>query len=211
MQFSTNSDEAIRALIRACPTPIGQYRQAMIQARDRAMALQQFEFGKKRKERQIAIMEAEREQILSSAATGVAEAQIRANRAALIELDIQEASFELSSTEQLVGDAQRELRVCHSEIDRIQRDTGIRFDLLSESEFQGLMTEDFQQKRLRWIASRTLAAQMGIPAEAAEAFLEIPVNERLDYFRKHADLLTEFNQTLDQFVQERKLLNVASN
>lgn len=190
MQYSSNSNEALRSLIRSCPTLIGQYRQAKLQIRDRTIALQQYDFALRRHDLTINQKEKLRDCFHQSGDCD--------DEAALINLEIAEAKFGIDRTNELIDDAVREIKVCEQELDRIRQESDIDFSELSQDEFQKLMVAEFRQKRVRWIAARTIAPQLGIPPESAEVLLELPEDDRESYLRKHHELVSSFNSTLDR-------------
>jgi hypothetical protein len=192
MQYSSNSNAGLAALIFSHPTPAGQYRQAMLQVRDRQHALEDFDLERRKQEQTILVKQAERLQVLAVHTKTVAEEQMQVAKAALIELEIEYATRQIQRTQELVDDALRELAFCQRAIEIICQQSQIDFQKLDEMGFQQLMAIDFAKKRDRWIASRILAMQAGLPIDAAEMLLEIPESERRETLRKAQLLLEPF-------------------
>lgn len=208
MQYSPNSDEAVRALIRACPTLAGQYRQARLHLRDREEALRTHQIERSRHEHHRTLKEAERDSLINLCPADPDEHKVWAAKVALLELDLAQAQMGINYASDLVEDALREVSVCRAEIERINQEFGQDLGALPEAEFQQLMGLDFRQKRIRWIAARTLSASYGLPPDAMEALLEIPAQERVDYLVAHNQFLAAFNGQVGDAIAGQKKIGV---
>jgi hypothetical protein len=191
MQYSNNSNAAIRDLIGACPTYVGQYRQALVQIRERQHTLDVYTLDQKKQNLRINLLKIEQQRLESGAKSAtnpldVADFEIKAQ---LKGVEIEEIQLELSAQVDLVRDAYREIEVCKEEIARLSSEAGVWFENLPESEFQDLMTQEFKFKRLRWLVGRSLSPVLGVPPEALEVILEISDTERAEFLSLHHQLL----------------------
>jgi len=201
MQYSSNSNAAIAALIRANPTPVGQYRQAAMHLRDRLQALQTHERSERRADLRIAGLRLEQQRLRIELGSEIEQA-IANNKADLIEIDIEEGEAELQLARDLIADAQREVDACRAEIEAIQKEVGISFDSISDADFQAHMGEDFRQKRFRWLAAGYLAPRLGIPADRMEALLELTPEERAICFGAIAGIVSENAVVMQNYLPE---------
>lgn len=201
LQLSSNSDAALAALIRANPTPAGRYRQAAMHLRDRLQALQTHERNERRAELRIAGLRLEQKRLERELGSETEQA-IAKNKAALIEIDIEEGEAELRLSRDLVDDARREADVCVSEIEAIRVETGIDFENMPAVVFQVHMHDEFRQKRIRWLAAGYLGPRLGIPVDRMEAILEYSPEERAALFAAIAGLASENAVVMQHYLTE---------
>ncbi len=190
MQYSTNSDEALRFTIRSQPTLSGQYRQAVLQIRDRLQALENFKFSAAKAEQTLSIARIRREQHRLKKPTGAVEfgtIEIWQAELNLLDIEIQQKTAELKQGFDLVDDAEREVEVCRREIERINIEANTDFAEMESSDFQVLMADDFRDRKSRAIASQLIA---GSPT-AIEMLIELPEGDRPDYLRRVSGLIKE--------------------
>jgi hypothetical protein len=200
MQFSSNSDAALAALIRANPTPAGRYRQAAMHLRDRLQALQAHERNERRAELRIAGLRLEQQRLQCELGSEI-EREIARNKSDLIELDIEEGEAEVRLSRDLVADARREADVCVSEIEAIRAETGLDFENMPAVVFQVHMHDEFRQKRIRWLAAGYLGPRLGIPIDRMEALLEYSPEERAALFAAISGLASENEVVMQHYLE----------
>ena len=225
MQYSSNSNEALRWLVRSQPTPAGQYRQARLQMEDRLAALRANELNLKKIEANIALKELSiREKDFgigglvwtSAIASGMAS-DIDKERArqeiVLLRIEIEEMEDERADAARLVADARREMEFCQSELQRILDTTGL--DFKDPEEFQAQMAQDFHERQIRHLAAGRLALQLGISREDALLVLEAPTEYRGVYICKlleqSGEVMASLAAITDQQEQELAQLEAELN
>lgn len=186
MQYSTNSNEALRFTIRSHPTLAGQYRQAMVQARDRLQALEAFRLSSAKIEQSILIDQCRLDQVQKTQPSPLNIAIWQAELE-LQKIEIEEKKQHLKQSLDLVEDARREVTVCNQEIDRIKEESNCDFAVMPLAEFQELMVDDFRQRKARAIAANLI---MGGPA-AIEMLIELPEVDRCDYLKRVSALIDD--------------------
>lgn len=117
---------------------------------------------------------------------------VGALNAEIIEIECRETETEIEQEEKLIADTRREIAVCEAEVDRIITEAGIDFGNLSDASFQELMGEEYRLKHVRWIASRTIAAQVGLPSEVVEEILQLSPAEQEIYLQLHGEIVAGF-------------------
>lgn len=192
MQYSTNSDEALRFMIRSQPTVAGQYRQAVLQIRDRLLALENFKFSVAKAEQALALTRIRLEQHQRKKPVGVltfGEIEIWQTELNLFDIEIQQKTSELKQGFDLVDDAEREVEVCRREIERCNTEASTDFAEMGSDDFQRLMSDDFRDRKARAISSQLIA---GSPT-AIEMLIELPEGDRADYLERVSTLVQEVN------------------
>lgn len=189
MQYNTNSDAAIRAIIRACPTLIGQYRQAALQKRDRELALQQYQFAAKKQDIDLGLKLLEIEELEADKSGDRIDKRRRELLVQRLLVEIAEIEADAANTRELLDDALREVRVCDEELQRIVGELGTDPEALTTAEFQALMADEYREKVVRAIAAPVLAGHLGLTVESTVALLEVPLEERANYLKGVGDLL----------------------
>lgn len=176
MQLSSNSNAAILGIIYSCPTAAGQWRQAMIQGRDRRIALENYSLDRRKL---LAEIELKQDELLQSRRLQRPSAERE-----LIQIEIERKEIEIQRCDELVEDAARELACCEAEAQRICEQAGIVFGELDAEQFQDYMVLDYQAKQVRWGASQVLAGVVGCSVDYAEHLLELPEEERAAYMQR---------------------------
>jgi hypothetical protein len=192
MQYSTNSNEAMRSIIRSKATLIGQYRQARLELEQRYNTLTHTGFELKRLKIQRDAAVEERADLQKKIDLGLSDRATR-TRLALLDVDIEEFDHNLRSTCELVQDVRREYAVCQQEIERITNAAGTDLGQLPDDVFQSGMTTEYRRNLIRHVAARTLQPITGLPWEAIETVLEIPEADRPEY-------IALLHETQQQFV-----------
>jgi len=185
MQYSPNSVEATQCLIRAAMTPAAQYRQAQLQLRQARQTFLEWELDKQAIALDTSILFEEMQQLH---AAGDQLSLLQAKKKAIA---AQRLQLRLEATRELEGDTLREITTCEAEIERIERDSGIDFSTLSDSEFQAQMAEEYRFKIARRMAAGTLAVNLGISVEGAIALLELPPEKRIGTFLEYQRVAVE--------------------
>lgn len=208
MQYSSNSDAAMRSLIRARPTLIGQFRQANLELFRRQQDLQAVGFQLRKDEQNLRIAQIEVEEMAITCGMLGARSngeKIECQRK-LAEITAEEMALKLQTTSELAADTKRELRVCVSELERIvlegQALLGVNLELLDEAQFQALMAEEFKAKRSRYFAAQFLAPQLGVSAGALEELLEIPEDDRAEIMQLQTAYIQGFVAASPQPTQQ---------
>ena len=203
MQYSTNSNEAIRHTIRSCPTLAGQYRQANIQLRDRQQALRAYTLGTMKAKEEMEISLLRLEQHRKKRHRGIEDA-IAQREAKVLAIEIQEKELALQDASDLEEDCRREIAVCQDEMERICREAGVDFAALPPADYQDHMTTDYQVKHARWLAAGVLSQQLRMPVDRCDALLELPEGDRLPRLRLMDDLVTGTLNDIALLQQERQ-------
>jgi hypothetical protein len=190
MQYSSNSSAVLIDLIRSNPTPVGRYRQAAMHLRDRAQALQTHERSERRLQLKVKGLQLEQKRLLKELGSEL-EQEISRNKAELLEIDIEEGEAEIQLARDLIDDALREANVCRSEMAAACQEAGLAFGEMPDAEFQLCMAQDFQQKRIRWLAAGYLAPRLQIPVDRLETLLAIAPTERASCFAAIAGVVAE--------------------
>lgn len=167
MQLSSNSNAILQADIRRHHTYAAQFRWAVLQMRDRTMALEGYQVSRRLQE--LKIEDKRSKQAVSMSARDKER----------IELEIRLIEMEISRTDEAIEDAVRELSVSKSEIERIKNEAGIDFDSLPVPQFQALMAEEYEQQRIHQISVQLLTGILGCSIDFAETLLELPELEQV--------------------------------
>jgi hypothetical protein len=201
MQYSSNSSAVLIDLIRSNPTPVGRYRQAAMHLRDRAQALQTHERSERRLQLKVKGLQLEQKRLLKELGSEL-EQEISRNKAELLEIDIEEGEAEIQLARDLIDDALREANVCRSEMAAACQEAGLAFGEMPDAEFQLCMAQDFQQKRIRWLAAGYLAPRLQIPVDRLETLLAIAPAERASYFAAIAGVVAENDVVMQNCLPE---------
>jgi hypothetical protein len=193
VQYSSNSNAAMVAIIRSRPTLIGQYRQAKLEVWRRQQDLESVALQLQKEEIELELAK------LQTPTLGIdAETRLKIKLAAIAAAEM---SRKIQTTADLAKDTQRELQICEVELNRIRAEAeaiGLNLDELSESQFQILMAEEFKAKRARYFAAQFLAPQIGVMAGAIEEFLEIPEADRRDIIQLQSAYMNGFAALLPE-------------
>jgi hypothetical protein len=201
MQYSSNSSAVLIDLIRSNPTPVGRYRQAAMHLRDRAQALQTHERSERRLQLKVRGLQLEQKRLLKELGSEL-EQEISRNKAELLEIDIEEGEAEIQLARDLIDDALREASVCRSEMAAACQEAGLAFGEMPDAEFQLCMAQDFQQKRIRWLAAGYLAPRLQIPVDRLETLLAIAPTERASCFAAIAGVVAENDVVMQNCLPE---------
>lgn len=182
MQYSSNSDAAMRAIIRSRPTLVGQYRQAQLEIHRRSQDLQAVTFQLRREQIDLEMARLEVAKAREECGTGI-DAEIAQCRQEKAAIDAEEIEFKIKTTSKLAADTEREIRVCQDELSKILEEgrslLGVDLSQINEAGFQTLMAEEFNAKRSRFFASQFLSTYTGLQPGVIEELLEMPESDRI--------------------------------
>lgn len=167
MQLSSNSNAILQADIRRHHTYAAQFRWAVLQMRDRTMALEGYQVSRRLQELKIEDMRSKQSVCMS------------AREKERLDLEIRLIEMEISRTDEVIEDALRELAVSKSEIERIKNEAGIDFDSLPVPQFQALMAEEYEQQKIHEISVQMLISIIGCSVDFAETLLELSELEQI--------------------------------
>jgi hypothetical protein len=184
VQYSSNSNEAMRSIVRSKPTLVGQYRQAILEFEKRSHDLQRAALSLEKQRQEIRLKRVQLGKLIAQ----ISDAEELQCRQTIATLEIQEAELDLNQTIKLTADAERELQVCQDEIERIKAIAPVDFATLDENQFQFLMSEEFKLRRVRHLVAQTVSHAIGFRPEVIEVLLEIPDEERSEYFQLHQEM-----------------------
>jgi hypothetical protein len=190
VQFSSNSNAAIAAMVSEHPTVIGQWRAAMMQLHDRQDALDSQDLERRITMNKIEKIE-EQIKLLSDGESASCIANILEVEG--LELEIEKLRLELTRSDRLVADAERELSVALRLVDQIVQQAGFDPAELTEAQQQELMTEEFHIKRLRWFVSQLSAPFTGVSPEVLEMFMSMPSEQMQQIMLEHQIFVRNFN------------------
>lgn len=196
MQYSSNPNEGVKALIRSHPTLSGQYRQAVLHHRDRANSLKTHQFSVAKANNAIAQKQLELDVLAAIAPTSEVENKKRQLLRQQLEIEIAEIEFQRDTATELVDDAIREMKCCEREIDRINAAAGQDLGQLNSEAFQVLQSRDFKLRRVRFLAARSISIKYGLSVDAVEMLLEIPVEEQGEYLAEWLRFSAGFEQLI---------------
>lgn len=191
-QYSSNSNAAVEAIIKAHPTLIGQYRAAWMHITDREDSLVEQRIGEALTYNKIAQLELTKEQLMQKLSQ-LEEGGFEYRRVTLqvqgLTLRIEKAGVDLGRAQRLVSDAIRERDIAKQQLQRIIQDAGVEIGELTSDQFQLLMTEEYNRKLDRWLVAHTTAPQLGIAPEAIEHLLELSPERLQEVILSHQTLL----------------------
>jgi hypothetical protein len=195
-QLSSNTDEAVRLLIRSQPTLIGQYVFAMRQKLDREQALEGSRLDARRGNIALRRLYLQRGRLEAQIRVGQNPEFLQCDLDAVL-LDIEEAESQAALQSALDRDCQREIALCEAELQRIEAANGGSFSELDKAAFQGQMAGNTHGIYAMKMAAVSLAKMLDIPIEVATLLIEIPPESRPAIWRAYQAQLHSVGQFLE--------------
>lgn len=172
MQRSSNSNWSTEQIIRARPTFVGQYRQAVIQKEDRLWNAEEIQRDMRIRDHEIALLLLDISELEEALLTNSGRNYERIlHQIEILKEKVSRAELLSFKDKQRLDDNMREAAVCEAELMRVRAESGMDFSALDEDEFQMQMAEESKRFLARNLASAQLSAMTNMPMMASEAWL----------------------------------------